>query len=146
VKKLVELLRPGGWLVAEDPVVELMKTLHGTDALAYFRDLPPRLAEYGIDHNCGAYLPDLFKEAGLCEISADGSFCLAFEGSPGADLLRLGLDLMEETFVPRGLEKAEDFDRRRAQVSAAEFMGTCPVNISCKGQRDHSPSVGAKRP
>ena len=53
---------------------------------------------------------------------------------------------MEETFVPRGLEKAEDFDRRRAQVSAAEFMGTCPVNISCKGQRDHSLSVGAKRP
>ena len=135
VEKLAGLLRPGGWLVAEDPVVELMKTLYGTDVLAYFRDLPPRLAEFGIDHNAGAYLPGLFKNAGLSDITADGSFCLAFEGSPGADLLRLAFDLMEETFVPRGTEKTEDFDLRRAQVSAPQFIGTCPVNISCRGRR-----------
>jgi 2-polyprenyl-3-methyl-5-hydroxy-6-metoxy-1,4-benzoquinol methylase len=135
VKKLAGLLRPGGTLVAEEPQVELMKTLSGADALEFFRDLPSRFLQHGVDFNCGSQLHEFFAAAGLERIDAVGQFSLAFEGSQGSELMRSHLALLEKRLVPLGELTVEDFELRKEQIAASDFVGTSPITISCRGRR-----------
>jgi hypothetical protein len=122
-------------MVAEEPQVELMKTLSGSDPLEYFRDLPAKFLKHGVDFNCGSQLHEYFAAAGLEQIDAVGQFSLAFDGSEGVELLRSALALLEKRLVPLGEETVEDFALRQKQIAASDFVGTSPITIACRGRR-----------
>jgi SAM-dependent methyltransferase len=136
VKKLAGALRPGGWIVAEDPVVELMRTLGGGDAMTFFREgIDAVFAKRGIDFNCGKHLPSLFIGAGLVDVEAAGGFSLAFDGSPVVDYLTMSLDLFEEGLLPLGEYSKNDYEALRAHVAGEDFVGMSPAIVSCRGRR-----------
>jgi SAM-dependent methyltransferase len=136
LKKLVGSVKPGGWLLAEEPSVKLMTTLAGEpDAMAFFRNiLTVHMGKLGVDFDCGAQLATMFGEVGLTKIQAVGNFTMAFDGAEARDYIRLALDMTQQHLVPLGEDPA-DFDKWRAQVYAPDFVGMMPVNISCRGQR-----------
>lgn len=135
VEKLARALLPGGWLVADEPHKELMATVGGPDAIAFFREVLGRFSAYGVDYNCGASLPSLFSSAGLVNIDAVGGFPLVFPGSESVGYLTAALDALEQPTVSLGGYTSADFERRRSEVSGPDFVGTGAVNISCRGQR-----------
>lgn len=134
VKKLARQLSPAGWLVAEEPERDLMRTLAGPDVMAFFREALGHFADYGVDYNCGASLPSLLSDAGLVDIDSSGGFPLVFPCSPNVSYLTRALDAIEQRLVPLGLYTTDEFDRRREEASRG-FLGTGAVNISCRGRR-----------
>jgi len=109
VKRLAGMLRPEGWLVAEEPCTELIRTVAGSDPLSFLREVADSFLKQGIDYKCGAYLPSIFADAGLEQIDAVGSFLLSFPGSPGNENLHQSMELLKERLVPLGTWNASDF-------------------------------------
>jgi len=99
---LVASLRPGGWLLLEEPdeyaSQALGSGLHG-EVLAKFN---AGLGRAGVDFTWARHLPALFHNRGLGDVGAESEVPL-FEGSsPAAELLRLSVIQVRELAVAAG--------------------------------------------
>jgi SAM-dependent methyltransferase len=137
---MVEVLRPGGWLLVEDadpalqpltcideygPEQRLANRLRGA-----FRDL---LAVRGADLGFGRTLPRSLREAGLVDIGADGFFPVT---GPECTLLeRATVEQTRLQMVAAGLASDEEIDEHLANIAAGGLdFATSPM-ISAWGRK-----------
>lgn len=138
--QLVEVLRPGGWLLLEDadpalqpltcidevgPDERLANSLRGQ-----FRAL---LAERGADLGFGRTLPRLLRDAGLVGVAADAFFPV---GGPASTALeRSTVEQVRQRLVAAGLATDADIDRHLANIDSGRLdFATSPM-ISAWGRR-----------
>ncbi len=140
LRTMIDVLRPGGWLLVEDadPALQPLSALDpvGADeALANrlragFRAL---LSERGVDLGYGRKLPRLLRAAGLGDVAADAYFPIAL---PACAPLEIGtVTLLREQLVAKGLATAEEVDRHLASVAAGRLDLAQPPLISAWGRR-----------
>jgi SAM-dependent methyltransferase len=140
LRTMIDVLRPGGWLLVEDadPALQPLSALDpvGADeALANrlragFRAL---LSERGVDLGYGRKLPRLLRAAGLGDVAADAYFPIAL---PACAPLEIGtVTLLRQQLVAKGLATAEEVDRHLANVAAGRLDLAQPPLISAWGRR-----------
>ena len=140
LRAMIDVLRPGGWLLVEDadPALQPLSALDpvGPDeALANelrhgFRAL---LAERGVDLGYGRKLPRLLRAAGLADVAADAYFPIAL---PGCAPLEIGtVTLLREQLIAKGLATAAEIDRHLANIDAGRLDLAQPPLISAWGRR-----------
>ncbi|MEU6662789.1 methyltransferase domain-containing protein [Streptomyces sp. NPDC046821] len=140
LQSMLRALRPGGRLLIEDADPALQPLAcpdeHGpAEELANrvrrgFRKL---LAERGADLSYGRRLPRLLREAGLCEVEADGYFPLT--SSAGGALETATIQQIREALVREGHATDEEIDRHLANVATGTMdLATAPL-ISAWGRK-----------
>jgi SAM-dependent methyltransferase len=139
LRAMIDVLRPGGWLLVEDadPALQPLSALDpfGPDeALANrlrsgFRAL---LTERGVDLGYGRKLPRLLRAAGLAEVAADAYFPIAL---PACVPLEIGtVTLLRGQLVAKGWATDEEIDRHLANVEAGKLDLAQPPLISAWGR------------
>jgi len=140
IRRLVEALRPGGWLVIEDadPLLQPMACpdVVGADEILAnrlrdgFRAL---MAERGVDLGFGRKLPRLLRAAGLDAVTAE-----AFLPLGGAALARLDAattSMLAEPLVAAGLASETEIAAHFAALESGELSLTTAPLITCWGRK-----------
>jgi SAM-dependent methyltransferase len=140
LRSMVQVLRPGGWLLVEDadPALQPLSALDPqgpADELANklrtgFRAL---LKERGVDLSYGRKLPRLLRDAGLVDVSADAYFPVAMPVC--AELETATIMMVGDDLISHGVTTAEELDRHLANVAAGTVDLAQPPMISAWGRR-----------
>ncbi len=140
LRSMIDVLRPGGWLLLEDadPALQPLSCPDEcgpeqrlANALRTgFRTL---LAQRGADLSYGRKLPRLLRDAGLVDVAADAFFPLT---SPACDALETAtVNQIRTALIASGYATAEDIDRHLANVAAGGLdLATAPM-VSAWGRR-----------
>jgi SAM-dependent methyltransferase len=140
LRVMIDVLRPGGWLLVEDAdqALQPASVIDAVDddaALANrlrhgFRTL---MAERGVDLGYGRKLPRLLREAGLDDVTADAYFPIAHPASIPLEIATV--TMLRGQLVDKGLATAEEIDRHLANVAAGRLDLAQPPMISAWGRR-----------
>lgn len=140
LRRMVQALRPGGWLLLED-ADPLLQPLLCPDESGPERRLANRLrsgfralmAARGADLAYGRTLPRVLREAGLAEVQADAYFPIT---SPACAVLEdATVRQIRHHLIEQGLATDEEIDRHLANVAAGRLdLATAPM-ISAWGRR-----------
>ncbi len=140
LRTMIDVLRPGGWLLVEDadPALQPASVIDAVDdagALANrlrngFRAL---LGERGVDLAYGRKLPRLLRAAGLADVAADAYFPIAHPASVPLEIATV--TMLRGQLVNKGLATPEEIDRHLANVAAGRLGLTQPPMISAWGRR-----------
>jgi SAM-dependent methyltransferase len=137
--RLVDALKPGGWLLAEefdslwmrcDAAVNPAET-----PLKAFRLLLDVLAESGVDLRYGRLLAGRLRAHGLRDVTSEGRVFMWPGRSTGAELTRANLEQLRETMIESGRITAGELERDLAQLDDDDFLVPSPIMWSAWGQR-----------
>ncbi|MEU6014789.1 methyltransferase domain-containing protein [Streptomyces sp. NPDC047515] len=140
LRRMVQALRPGGWLLLEDADPALQPLLCPDESgpeqrlanrlRSGFRTL---MAARGADLAYGRTLPRVLREAGLDEVQADAYFPIT---SPACAVLEdATVRQIRHRLVGEGLATDEEIDRHLANVATGRLdLATAPM-ISAWGRR-----------
>lgn len=140
LRSMIEVLRPGGWLLVEDadPALQPLSCL---DAQTPEEELANRLrqgfralmAQRGVDLAYGRKLPRLLRRAGLTDVAADGYFPVALPAC--APLETATIQLIRDQLIANDIATSEEIDRHLANVAAGRLDLSQPPMISAWGRR-----------
>jgi SAM-dependent methyltransferase len=141
LRRMVQALRPGGWLLLEDADPTLQPLLCCPDESGPEQRLANRLrsgfrtlmAARGADLAYGRTLPRVLREAGLDGVQADAYFPIT---SPACAVLEdATVRQIRHRLVGEGLATDEEIDRHLANVATGRLdLATAPM-ISAWGRR-----------
>ena len=115
IDRMVAALRPGGWLLLEDPdyvskVPDPGNAARANEVFAHVRAAEVKwMAEAGIDEQFGRHLYASLLRRGLEEVSAEGRVPVARGGTPLARFYRLTTEQSRQRYLDAGLS-AREFD------------------------------------
>ncbi|MBA2724665.1 MAG: methyltransferase domain-containing protein [Actinobacteria bacterium] len=144
--KMVTALKPGGWLVVED--VDFASAIFGdpeqrpgvpAESIAVGVELTSRMmlmaSARGIQPELGRRLPELFVEAGLTDVKAEGYTSWIWGGSEDSEVARLSLQHMTKLAVQAGLLTEEDRARYLRLVTDPEMGSFSPLRFGAWGRK-----------
>ncbi len=141
---MIEVLRPGGWLLLEDADPALQPLICPDEfgpaqqlANKLRRDFRSLLAGRGVDLGYGRTLPRVLREGGLVDVAADAYFPIT---SPACTALeRTTVEQTRDRLVASGLATGEEVDRHLVNIARGDLdLATSPM-ISAWGRRPLDP-------
>jgi SAM-dependent methyltransferase len=140
LRRLVNSLKPGGWLLSESFDAEFGKNpwLPGDDP----NDTGHRLAmgiqtllrQRGADGTLGRRMPGLMRAAGLTDVGADG-YQVLDGGLARQRLFRANIVQSSDELVRQGLIDAGDLEDYVARLDAGAVKASTPMLVSTWGRR-----------
>lgn len=115
-EKMVKGLKPGGWIVVEEPDFSAAQVIAGNqrdrEAVGRVnRAIEKMFVGRGMDHTLGARLPALFQKAGLRSISVENEASPVQGGSGLAAMMKRSAIHLREKYIATGEATAEDIER-----------------------------------
>lgn len=115
LQKLLETLKPGGWLVLEEPDFSAARPVHGAnDAFRSFekvnRAIEHMYRNLGIDYATGLKLPVALQALGLERFHVDNDAPLAQGGSGVARMMRMSAEQLRDKYLATRQASASDVD------------------------------------
>ena len=139
--RMVAALKPGGWLLAEEPDATSIGADPGGDpaAAALYAKQSAAIAQLGrargLDPTYGRRLyGDLIRQ-GLADVKADGRVRLARGGSPSATFFRLTLEQIREHLIGAGLLSDHEVVAVLALLDDPNFIFMEPIGVAAWGRR-----------
>jgi SAM-dependent methyltransferase len=137
LQKLVQALRPGGWLVVEDvdyvsgvPIGE-----HGAREHEHTQSV--RLQAFsaaGVDHTLGRHLPARLRALGLRDLGNEGRVWVMQCGSPGARWFRLSLAHLRTRLVGAGMLTDDEVERMLEFFEDPNWSAFSPIIMAAWGR------------
>lgn len=141
LRRMVHALKPGGWLLVEEPdLISLVPDPSGhADATALFSRGIDALREtfrvLGSDASYGRRLYRQVRDMGLAEVGTEGRLSVTQGGSPEAEFLRLSSLQVREHVVASGLISTEEFDAYLALLQNPDVIWMEGTMIAVWGRR-----------
>ena len=139
LRRLVSVLKPGGWLACEefdgvsaapDDVTSPGETMLKT------HDAMQRLsADNQVDRRFGRLLFGRFRALGLVELQADAWMGMVQARSPMTTLLRASYELRRKAMIDAGYVTANEFEADLACMESDDFMMPSPIMWTVCGRR-----------
>jgi SAM-dependent methyltransferase len=138
--RLVEALRPGGWLLLED--YDWVRPTSGPDCIG--GDLLDRCHEAfaellfdvgGYRDDYGLALPAEMRAAGLVDVDAEGRVHLGLPGSPVSEWWRLTLAKVCPAIIDRGALTEGDLEKLFDLFDDEDFLFRLPTLVGVWGRR-----------
>ena len=140
LRAMVSTLRPGGWLLLEDadPGLQGLACLDPRSEEEVLAnklrvDMRELLLERGADLAYGRKLPRLLRQAGLCDVAADGYFPIAQPASARLD--RMTIEQVGDRLIASGRATAGEIERHFANLDAGILDVAMSPMISAWGRR-----------
>jgi SAM-dependent methyltransferase len=128
--RMIEALKPGGWLVIEDYDSVSLLPDPGIDppesSLEAARAVRELLRRRGVDLRFGRRVVGLLRARGLQQVSAEGRVFMSLDGSAYARLQRLGLEQVHDELLKLRLITPEDYER---DLAALEHNYAAPLAL-----------------
>ena len=145
IGRLVNALKPGGWLVVEDydsviidRTFPIAKSEDSATAQKCFRALRTLMDSRGMDMSWGRSLYRRLVAAGLVSVGMHGHIDLWSGNSSGARLDAVNFTQVRDEALRNGLVTPEEIDRMLSLLGDPEFVVASPVMFSAWGQRPHA--------
>lgn len=116
LSKMLNLLKPRGWLVIEEPDFSASRAIIGDEEeyksfnkvnQAIFRTF----AERGMDYSLGIKLPSIFQQLGLQQLTVENEVPLSEGGSGIAEIMKLSAIQLRDKYLATGEVTSEDIQR-----------------------------------
>jgi len=140
LERMINSLRPGGWLLIEDADVALqpLACIDSTDANHQLANKIRHgsrvlLKERGVDLEYGRKLPRLLRNAGLIDVCADAYLPIS---APACALLETAsINHIRDKLIAEGIATAEEIALNLSNIADGKVeLGTSPL-ISAWGKR-----------
>ena len=138
LQRVVEALKPGGWLVIED--FDTASVTPDTRINKFETPLPTSEAvrKYltrNQDGYFGRRLHGRFRELGLVDVDAEGRSVMFSNRNGGADLMRVNFEQIGEAVIAAGLITRQQIDADLATIQRDDFAIPSPTMWSVVGRR-----------
>ena len=140
LKKLVDSLKPGGWLFIEDPDLDEMMCDAATEDAdraiidRYFDAVREMMSKFGMDMKFGSNALKAFKDYGLESLKSESSSQVVFGGSQMAGLFVPSVE-MKDGLVSSGLVTGEDVDEFTESTRKPTFLFRSMRSVSTLGRK-----------
>lgn len=137
--RLVEALKPGGWIVEEefdsqslhcDPLL-MSGEVHLKTQTALFRFLDKQ----GVERRWGRLVYGRMRTLGLVDVHAEAHLSMWQGGSAGASLTRANFEQLRDALIAGGYVTEEELEEDIAKLDDPEFMTPSPIMWRTWGQR-----------
>ena len=113
---MLAALKPGGWLILEEPDFSASRSFAGQPDLRrsfdnVHRAIQAMFSQRGMDYAFGARLPAVFQERSLEEISIENDAAIVCGGSPHALMMGMSTSVLGDKYIATKLAGAEDIER-----------------------------------
>ncbi len=113
LSKILELLKPGGWLVVEEPDFSVARAIAGDETAMQSvsrvnRAILQMFANKGIDYALGVKLPAILQKLGLQRLSVENDTPLANGGSGLATVMKMSALQLAEKYIATGAATQQD--------------------------------------
>ena len=133
--RMIEALRPGGWLLLEE--VDFFP-VHTSASHVYrgFMDALTATVVSASGRNCfwARALPALVAEMGLRQVAGEGDFAVVRGGSPFAEFLSLTAEQVRDQMIESGRITAERLGEALELLSSADFWALGGGGVAVWGQ------------
>jgi SAM-dependent methyltransferase len=139
--RLVQALRPGGWLVIEDFSHAFERGTEPADpADARFRKVHRALGEFIARSNddlsdFASSLPHQLASLGLADVGGEARVVFSLGGSPGARVMEAGLRQVGDQMIAAGLVDRPALDEAIAYLASPTAVLSLPTMVSAWGRR-----------
>lgn len=136
VNRLVRALKPGGWLLCEDP--DFVTYLHAASAPEIsraFAAVVDFVATHGADFTSARNLLATLQAAGLEEVTAEGSAYMMRGGHPTSVLAKYTLQRLRSQILAHGTVNEADYDAATALFDDRDFSTHSHLMIAAWGRR-----------
>lgn len=138
--RLVQALRPGGWLFVEEADASLQPLLCPEDrsddqhlANRYSQAMNLLARRHGLERDFGRKLPRLLREAGLESVGAE--IYAPYAVPAGDRLMAASVRQVKDRLVGTGVVTAEDCDRIVAGIESGRWDVCCTPLVSVWGRK-----------
>ena len=138
VKKLVTTLKPGGWLLVEEPDMFPIAAVSVEEYSRLMEAAITLLRSAGTNHHWARTLPAVLTAAGLIDVCAEADVDICQGGSPMAERRRLGLAQLREDLLQADLITEEEFDKGTACLSNSSHWLMDFASVAAWGQKPYS--------
>ena len=149
--KLIEALRPGGWLLIEDYDTRLVpaeSAARDPSVAAKFAKMKDALLELmtrrGVAHTYARELHHRLRERGLIQVESHGAIAAFAGGSPGADLQQANFRQVHKAAIEAGLVTEAEFEEVMLLLSDPQFTAFTPTMFSAMGRRPETPRTPSR--
>jgi precorrin-6B methylase 2 len=113
ISKMLNWLKPNGWLVLEEPDFSALKFIAGTsDEHQAFNKVKEAICQMfinrGLDYDLGSKLPSFLQNLGLQQIQINNDVPISPGGSDVAIMMKLSALQLAEKYIATGIITAED--------------------------------------
>jgi 2-polyprenyl-3-methyl-5-hydroxy-6-metoxy-1,4-benzoquinol methylase len=133
--KLVQTLRPGGWIVIEDYEYSCYSLGDQPYLDATVRAIIEVMEKAGYDRTYGRRVVDDLVEAGLTEVRGEGRTRIIDAHSPGFDFFKLSFESIRGAVVASGALAAADADAAAARFADKSMRIFTPIVMAGIGRR-----------
>jgi len=134
--RMVSALRPGGWLLLEEPDFFPVLTSSSTLYSEFMTALSGTIVKAsGRDCFWARELPGLVAGMGLNQVGGEGDFAVLQGGSPTAEFFRLTAEQMRDRILAFGALTEERLDQAIALLKDASFWTFADAIVAVWGQR-----------
>ena len=147
LRRMIEALKPGGWIVIEefdaltflpDPSIS-----PGEANLRVRRAFDEALTARGVDLHCGRLLAHELKANGLVQVGVDAAVSLWGGKSIGTKLLKLHFEEMREPMISSGLISQEEFEADLKRIDEEDFLMPSPMMWTARGRKNRTHASGS---
>jgi ubiquinone/menaquinone biosynthesis C-methylase UbiE len=138
LQRMIEALKPGGWIVVEefdvlsifldsavDTTEKQLKTIR-----AFYQVMTGR----GIEMRYGRQLPQQLRERGLVNVGAEASMSIWHGSSPGTNMFKVSFEELADSILRSGLISEAEFDADMKRLDQQDFLMPSPMMWSAWGQ------------
>lgn len=116
LSRMLDLLKPGGWIVIEEPDFSAAKAIVGAKRACDSMDRVNRailqmFASRNMDYALGIKLPALFQKLGLQQLSVDNDVPLSNGGSGIATVMKISTLQLAEKYIATGEVTQADIEQ-----------------------------------
>ena len=132
MRRMLEWLRPGGWLLCEEP--DIFGPMASPDpAWRRWWEATGHVAE--VDSTCGRAIPTEVQSLGLKQVDADVNVVVVRAGEPSARLHELTLEVLRGVFEGRGLLPSEDIDGLLGRLAGPDLVDFGMTSVAAWGRK-----------
>ena len=139
LRRMIETVRPGGWIVIEefDALTFLPNpTVNPSEANLRVRQaFVEVLTTRGVDLHCGRLLAHELKANRLVHVGVTATVSLWGGKSIGTKLMKLHFEEMREPMISSGLISQEEFDADLKRIDEEDFLMPSPMMWTAWGRK-----------
>jgi SAM-dependent methyltransferase len=137
---MIRCLKPGGWLVLEEPDFSCSRSLAGPAELRrafdnVHRAIEAMFRQRGLDHAFGARLPALLLDRGFEGIAIENDAPIVPGGSPFARMMGLSTEQLRDKYVATGLATERDIELYGTFAAERACWATYHATVRASGRK-----------
>ncbi|MGL4617970.1 MAG: class I SAM-dependent methyltransferase [Chroococcidiopsis sp.] len=114
--KMLDLLKPGGWIAIEEPDFSAARAIAGNEAACQSMNrvneaIAQMFASRGMDYAFGIRLPAIFQQMNLQDLSVENDTPLAPGGSGIATVMKMSAERLADKYIATNKATREDIER-----------------------------------